>query len=124
MMVFDFGRLIYAYNTISEAARNGARVAIVNQRTADICQVSAERAVALTLPAGCQSVPTAVGVYVTPTAAGRGCTAISCVQTVQVTYQFRAITPLISTIVGPITVSSASKMPVESLCWTAGCPLP
>ena len=29
--VFDFGRAIYAYNTIANAARQGARVAAVNQ---------------------------------------------------------------------------------------------
>ena len=32
--IIDAGRLIYTYNTVSNAARNGARVAIVNQSTA------------------------------------------------------------------------------------------
>ena len=29
MAIFDFGRLIYAYNTVSNAARAGARTAVV-----------------------------------------------------------------------------------------------
>ena len=29
--IFDLGRAVYAYNTIGDAAREGARVAIVNQ---------------------------------------------------------------------------------------------
>lgn len=123
MALFDFGRVIYAYNTVSEAARNGARVAIVNQTYADICQVAAGRAVALGLPTTCALSATVVGVYVLP---ATRCSEINCIQSVKVTYQFDAITPLIGTVVGPITVSSTSKVPVERVCYNAGgsCPKP
>jgi Flp pilus assembly protein TadG len=34
--IVDFGRAVLAYNSISNAAREGARTAIVNQRVSDI----------------------------------------------------------------------------------------
>jgi Flp pilus assembly protein TadG len=110
MALFDFGRAVYAYNTVSEAARNGARVAIVNQTSSDICGTAAGRAVALGLPTACVAggSPT-VGVRVTASTGGSTCTKINCVQSVTVTYRFIAITPIVSTIIGPITVSSTSR---------------
>ena len=41
--VFDVGRLVFAYNDITNAARNGARVAIVDQ-TANKARDTAIRA--------------------------------------------------------------------------------
>lgn len=123
MGLFDFGRAVFAYNAVSEAARNGARVAIVNQTVADICLVTAERAAGLGLPTTCAANATALGVWVTPNSSGRGCTSInSCIQTVQVTYRFTPITPIIGRLMGPIDIRAASKVPVESLCFNASCP--
>src|SRR5262245_34994856 len=119
MGLFDFGRAIIAYNTVSEAARNGARVAIVNQTTADICSVAATRAVAISLPTQCALTPTAAGIYVTSSSP---CIVNSCLVTVKATYRFTALTPIISNILGPITVSSSSTVPVESLCSVGTCP--
>ena len=45
--VFDLGRGIYAYNTISQAAREGARLAIVDQTIAHIQDEAAQTAVQL-----------------------------------------------------------------------------
>ncbi len=122
MGLFDLGRAIVAYNTVSEAARNGARVSIVNQTTADICQVAAERAVALALPTACAPNANSPGVWVTASSGGASCTAINCVQTVKVTYRFSPITPIIGSILGSITLSSSSSLPVESLCLNNNCP--
>lgn len=128
MGLFDFGRAIFYYNSVSEAARNGVRVAIVNQTQADICQVAAERASGLGLPTTCAPNANAVGVWVTSTSGvGGSCTSLTpggspCFQTVQVTAQFRAITPIISSILGQITVRSDSRLPVESICQGSGCP--
>lgn len=128
MGVFDFGRAIYAYNTVSEAARNGARVAIVNQSLADICSTAASRAVALGLPTACapNGNPGTVGVWVIRTSTGTPtpCTALNCQQTVRVTYQFTAITPIIGALIGPISLVSSSTVPVESLCPSATNPAP
>lgn len=122
MGIFDFGRLIVAYNTLSEAARNGARVAIVNQTPADICAVAATRAVAIALPTTCAATSSDVGVYVTASTGGRSCTSLTCSQTVKATYQFRAITPIIGNIVGPITLSAQSTVQIESECLNNSCP--
>lgn len=120
MGLFDFGRAIFAYNTVAEAARNGARVAVVNQTPADICAVAAQRAVGLGLPAGCVTTGQ-VGVTISPPG---GCTAINCLQSVTVTYAFTPLTPIVSAFTGPITVSSTSTVAVESLCQNNGCPTP
>jgi Flp pilus assembly protein TadG len=116
LAIFDFGRAIYAYNTVSEAARNGGRVAIVNQNVADIQNVAASRAVALGIAPG------SVGVT-----GESDCPKITCIYEIQVQYTFTAITPIISNIIGPITLSSTSTVPVESVCTgtpTPACPLP
>jgi Flp pilus assembly protein TadG len=124
MGLFDFGRLIVAYNTLSEAARNGARVAIVNQTPADICAVAATRAVAISLPTTCASTPTAEGIYVTASEGGSSCTQenVPCSQTVKATNQFRAITPIIGSFIGPITLSAQSTVQVENWCLNNSCP--
>lgn len=126
--MLDFGRAIYAYNAVSEAARNGARVAIVNQTPSDICLVAAGRAVALGLPTACapNGNPGTQGVWVT-TSGVAGCTPvpdINCLESVKVTYQFRPITPVIGAILGPINISSTSTVPVENPCLDNSCPQP
>lgn len=126
--LLDLGRAVYAYNAVSEAARNGARVAIVNQTYADICSVAAGRAVALGLPTACAANgnPGTQGVWITNASTGTvvPCTAINCKQSVKVTYQFRAITPVIGAILGPINISSTSTVPVENPCLNNSCPQP
>jgi Flp pilus assembly protein TadG len=114
MAVFDFGRAIFAYNSVAEAARNGSRVAIVNQAPADICAVVSQRAPGLGLPAACAGTQTAVGTWVD----GTDCSAneFNCEQLVRVNYEFRAITPIIGTFIGPIMLSSTSRVTVESAC--------
>ena len=128
MGLFDFGRAVFAYNGVSEAARNGARVAIVNQTLADICSVAAGRAVGLGLPTTCAANGNAgtPGVWVTDAATGNAtsCAAINCLQKVKVTYQFRPITPIIGRFIGPINLTSTSTVPVESLCLNNSCPQP
>ncbi len=122
MGLFDFGRAIFAYNSVSESARIGARVAIVNQTVSDICEVAASRATGLGLPTTCAATDTAIGVWVSPKTGQQGCTAINCLQSVKVTYRFQAITPIIGAFIGPITLSSTSTVPVESVCFNNNCP--
>lgn len=127
MGIFDFGRAIITYNSVAEASRNGARVAIVNQVPGDICRVVAERAVTLALPNTCAPNATAAGVYVTASFGGQSCntyqsvSGVPCTQTVQVTTQFAPITPIIGALLGPIQLRSSTTLPVESLC-SSSCP--
>lgn len=124
MGLFDFGRAIFYYNSVAEAARNGSRVAIVNQTSADICRVAAERATGLGLPTSCAVSSTAVGAWHVSS-----CAAINCEQSVRVNYRFTAITPIISNIVGPINLTSTSRVLIERRCpptlsGETACPLP
>lgn len=114
MGIFDFGRAVFAYNSVAEAARNGSRVAIVNQTPADICQVAAERAPGLGLPLTCAGSDTSPGIWVD----GSACTGddTGCEQLVRVNYEFRAITPIIGNFIGPIMLTSTSRVSVESYC--------
>lgn len=115
MGIFDFGRAIFAYNSVAEAARNGSRVAIVNQTPGDICLVASQRASGLGLPTACAASQAEVGVWLDQS----DCTLdeeINCEQVVQVNYQFRAITPIIGNFIGPIVLTSTSRVMVESAC--------
>lgn len=118
--LFDLGRLVYGYNTIANAARIGARVAVVNQHVATIQQTAAGFAIALDVPASCSG-SGGPGVCVAP---ATPCGVASCMESVTVTFRFTPITPLVSDVVGPVVLSSTSRMPVESVCADAGCPNP
>ncbi len=100
--VFDMGRAVFAYNQISNAARTAARVAIVNQDGDAIQLAATTEAVGLT--------PLSVAVTHDPSCASvkRG-----CVVTVDVSYAWQAATPIVGALVGPITLSSDAKMPIE-----------
>lgn len=111
MGIFDFGRAIFFYNAVSEAARNGSRIAIVNQTSSDICQVVAERATGLGLASACALSATAIGVW-----HASSCPTINCAQSVRVNYRFTAITPIIGNILGPIDLTSSSRVLIERVC--------
>lgn len=101
----DLGRAIFAYNSISNAARSGVRVAIVNQDQTAVEAEALNEAVGLA--------PVTVEPLAYPYAAGGECPDLGCVVRVEVTHQWTAATPVISQIVGPITISSTSELPIE-----------
>lgn len=122
--ILDLGRAVYAYNTLSEAARQGARLAIVNQ---DAAAVKAE---AVRVAPGSGLTPTSVHLcLMEPTQSDPSCASsaftcapmrIGCLAVVRTDADFTAITPLISDIIGPITLSSTSVAPIEHVL----CPTP
>jgi len=114
MGIFDLGRAVYAYNTISNAAREAMRTAIVNQDAATVT----DRAVAHAVALGTSGADVDVA-YLTPDLAGP-CTsvAIGCVAEVTVHYQFVAITPLLGNIIGPLDLQSTSRALVENATGT------
>jgi Flp pilus assembly protein TadG len=93
--LFDVGRAIYGYNTVANAARSAARVAIVNQDLVDVERTAVESAAALRL----QWTP------------GVGSTDV-VFTTCATQYCFITVTPLISEVFNP-TISSTATMPVE-----------
>lgn len=119
MGLFDFGRAIYAYNTISNAARDGARRAIVDQSTISPNLYVAEREAAQQATAlGIDEADeTQVHLDVLKPNLTDNCIAeserVGCVAVVTVRWQFQAITPIIGSFIGPITLSSATKLPIE-----------
>jgi len=110
LAIFDAGRLVFAYNDITNAARVGARVAIVDQtgnvaRDATIAQATslglANADVSITYLASDLGAPCA-----TPYQLG-------CVAQVDVSFDWQAITPVIGNIIGPVSVSTETRMPIE-----------
>ena len=99
--VFDAGRAIYAYNTVSNAARAGARVAIVNQDSAEIRARAKEMGVSLGLADG----------DIALDGCG-GSVELGCSYEVRVRYVFTPALPFID-LVFPNEVSSTAVMTVE-----------
>ncbi|MBI2781795.1 MAG: pilus assembly protein [Chloroflexi bacterium] len=126
---FEIGRAVFAYNTIANAARQGARVATVNQ-LADItecnelwpiddpyephwsirgCAILAAK----TLGIGTANVSVS---YAPPPDTTLTCDPVlhvGCIASVTVTYPFSVSTPFVNMVIGPILMSQTSQMPVE-----------
>lgn len=135
MGVVDLGRGIYAYNAISNAAREGGRTAIVNQDLADIRSRAAAQATALGIPSsaptsctsGVPGGPSGVCVsFVMPdlTTDCSATLAVGCQAVVTVKYTFTPITPVIGNLIGSVAMTSTTKQVIESVCTTSGCPIP
>jgi Flp pilus assembly protein TadG len=123
--VFDAGRLIFTYNTISNASRSAARVAIVNQSTAgtNTCDTTQATAFAegCALVAGAAIGTASADVQIDYKTADGAASCpnpkyIGCLAVVQVTGHFQALTPIIGQIIGPTTVTSTTTMPIERVC--------
>jgi hypothetical protein len=116
--LFDFSRAMFYLNAVNEAARNGARIATVNQDSGHICTTVAEGATLLDLPTSCVGASTSPGITHVP---GGNCSLLSeCTQTVTVKAQFEPVIPVIGGIVGPVKLQSSSTVHVEHLCPAAG----
>jgi Flp pilus assembly protein TadG len=119
MAIFDFGRAIFAYNTVSNAARDGARIAIVDQSStagvSNAAKAAADQATGLGLnPADTNHVRVR---YLLPDLSGPCPPAwgewAGCVADVRVQYSYNPATPVVGLIVGPITVGSTTQLPIE-----------
>ncbi len=128
--IFDLGRAIYAYSTIANAARVGARVASVNQILSSpdcseqkpvedpssphwsIETCAADSAISL----GVQPGDVSVG-YSAPSGTTLSCTGgaldVGCIASVTVHYTFTPVTPVIGNLVGSVHMDSTSQMPIE-----------
>lgn len=114
MGLFDFGRAVYAYNAVSNAAREGARLLIVNQQVDGggvylAAREAAGQATALGLdPADASEIQVSFPDPGNCPTIGVGCPAV-----VEVNYRFDAITPIIGRFIGPITVGSTTQLLIE-----------
>jgi Flp pilus assembly protein TadG len=116
LALFDFGRAIYAYNAISNAAREGARIAIVDQSESGGVPLAANEAAnqATALGLNAADINDVQVLYRLPDLSAdcpsRG---LGCVAEVRVQYEFRAVTPVIGAIVGSLRLSTTTQIPIE-----------
>ena len=130
---FDLGRGVFAFNEISNAAREGGRTAIVNQYTSDIVDRAVAQAISLgvspsaTCTGGVPNGPSGVCAtfyYPDLTTDCSSTLAPGCVAIVRVKYTFTPITPIIGNLIGSIPITSTTKQLIESVCTVSGCPIP
>ena len=119
--LFDVGRAVYAYNTVNNAAREAARLAIVDQYEEHVLDEAVQAASGVGVVRADISVA-----YELP--GGGACThvgdddIVKCVAVVTVPYAYEAASPLIGRIIGPITLRGQSRFPVSINCDDADCP--
>lgn len=121
--IIDFGRGIYLYNTVSNAAREGARVGIVNQSAAAAAARAAEEGTGLALspaPVACLSGVSGVCVSFPSRVDTTSPTHSTTDAVVSVWYRYTPITPIIGNIIGSIMLTSTTQLPIERVC-TSGC---
>lgn len=129
--IFDLGRGVYAYNTIANAARVGARVAVVNQiQTTPAGDCNQSRPIenpgaphwsiktcaansAISLGVQTSAVTVAYSAPPSTTLACSPSLKVGCIAAVTVTYSYIPSTPVIGNLIGTIAMSSTSEIPVE-----------
>jgi Flp pilus assembly protein TadG len=122
MALFDMGRAVFAFNTLTNAAREGARIAIVNQ---DVNSIT-DRAKAQTQIVELDDPSVSIQFRKTNTngtpdmSSGGDCSpaAVGCLAIVSFQATYRPITPIISNIVfgNGVTFTATSQLSVEYSC--------
>ena len=125
----EIGRAVFAFNTIANAARQGARVAIVNQLSV-VTDCDESRpiedpyqphwsirgcAIAAASALGINTSNVSIS-YLSPPSTSLSCTPtlhVGCLASVTVTYHYSITTPFVSMLIGPFTMSQTSQMPLE-----------
>lgn len=118
--LFDVGRLVYAYHTTNNAAREAGRQATVDQTEDHVQQQAALRAVSLGVDD--DDVMVDYRDPASPEAEG-SCNSelgtdqiYGCLAVIRVPYSYQAATPIIGNLIGPITVTGEVRFPVEFNC--------
>jgi TadE-like protein len=118
--IIDLGRAVYAYHTINNAAREAARVAMVDQTITHIEDAAMDQAVGLGLEAADISLDWR---HANQADVPNSCLSLlgndevaSCTVIVRVEYEFHAATPIIGDIVGDILMAGESAMLVAFNC--------
>jgi Flp pilus assembly protein TadG len=111
--LIDMSRGVFASNTLSNAARTAARVSIVDQTVATIQAAAVEQSKWLGVTAA--DVQVSFRMPNNPNDPSNVCSpsAVGCVAVVTVTHRFVPTIPIIQDLVGPINLSSTSRMVIE-----------
>ena len=128
--LFDVGRAVFMYNGLTNAAREAARLAIVNQDEALVLQRAEDMALGSGITTAAADV---VAFYrrnpdTDDVESNEPCDnsdpehsiAVGCVAVVIVEAPWEPITPLIGNIIGPITLTGRSELPIEFVCPNPG----
>ena len=141
--LFDVGRAVFAFNEITNAAREGARLAIVNQDLSDIDERMQGQMSGAELTGSCvffleaaePPFPTCNEGADAPSDPGDPAVEcpptpdVGCIAHVEAWTEFRPITPLISNFLGPMMLTANSESAIEFVCpnpeiaaWATDCP--
>jgi hypothetical protein len=118
--LFDLGRAVFAFNTLTNAAREGARMAIVNQYEPSIVQQAKEASAMIELDLPNVEVHywqvNPDGTPDTTTPCDR--IAVGCLAVVSFEATYKPITPIISNLVfkNGVTFKATSVLSVENSC--------
>ena len=130
--LIDFGRAVYAYNTVNQAAREAARLAIVDQTVAHVQDEGAKSAVSLGIGAADiivdfrdRTTPDVPGSCLAAVAGDENNTdgIVFCIAVVTVPYEYEAATPIIGNLLGTIHIEGESRFKVDFNCEGPECPL-
>jgi Flp pilus assembly protein TadG len=118
--IFDLGRAVFAYNTLTNAAREGARIAIVNQyKPSIVARAKQQTAIVELNDPSVQVNFYQVNADGTPdTSAQCALVAVGCLAVVSFEATYQPITPLIGNIVfkNGVTFTARSVLSVEYSC--------
>jgi len=116
--LFDLGRAVFAYNTLTNASREGVRLAIVNQDTASI--IARAKSQTQIIELSDPSVDIDFWQVNNDGSLGTACSpaAVGCVAIVNFEATYRPITPLIADLLfkNGVTFTSTSVLSVEYSC--------
>ena len=118
MALFDMGRAVFVYNGLTNAAREGVRLAVVNQDKDLILQ----RVESMTFGGAVSNpdVDSLVEFYQQDPDGelGAPCATVTvgCIAVVTPMSDWSLITPVLSSIIGPITFEARSELPIELVC--------
>jgi Flp pilus assembly protein TadG len=107
--LFDLGRVVFGYNSITNAAREGARMAIVNQDFDTITE-RVEGQTFVVEPT------TSVTFWDAQDDAVCSTVETGCIAIITVTTEVEMMTPVIGDIIGPLTLTAESQIPVDFVC--------
>lgn len=129
--VMDFGRAIFQYSTVAEGARQAGRLAVVDQTISAVKAQAIASSIAITLdadPNGVRvcfkdsSMATPAELACSNTTSSTLCNAgaapklLGCLAVVETQSTFTALTPVISSLVGQIQLTSRAVNPIEYVC--------
>ncbi len=130
--LFDVGRAVFAFNTINQAAREAARLAIVDQTVSHIQDEAIESSVSL----GVQAADVLVDFRDRDTPDDdASCTGavtgddnnetsiVDCFAVVRVQYEWEAATPFLGALMGTLEMEGESRFQVDFNCEGPECPI-